>query len=115
LTRKHFFQEAYAQRRKQVGKYMVLWLRTGDDANLRLGVVSSRKVGNAVRRNRARRRLREIFRRHRHRLRGPVDVVLVARYGVVDAPWQAITEELLRLTQRAGILKKNRNEWETNE
>jgi len=65
LTRTSGFQEAYGQGRKFVGRYMVLFLRSGPDAALRLGVVSSRKVGGAVARNRARRRIREVFRHER--------------------------------------------------
>ena len=43
----------------------------------RLGLVVRRKLGNAVRRNRVKRQLREVFRRHKYRLNGAFDVVLV--------------------------------------
>ena len=105
LTHAADFRAAYEQGRRFVGRWMVLWLRRGDGAALRLGVVSSRKVGDAVRRNRARRRLREAFRRHRHRLAGDVDVILVARSGAVRAAWGELVEELLALAARAGILR----------
>jgi len=83
---------------------MVLWLRQGEGATLRLGVVASRKVGGAVARARARRLLREAFRRNRRRLRGAADVVLVARAGLLTAAPAAITGELLQLAGRAGLL-----------
>ncbi len=104
LTRASAFLEAYGQGRKQVGRYMVMWLRAGEGASLRLGVVSGRKVGGAVQRNRARRRLREVFRRHRHRCSGPWDVVIVARRAIVEAPHAEVTEDFLRLARRAGLL-----------
>ena len=105
VTRASEFRSAYDQGRRFVGRWMVLWLRAGDGASLRLGVVSSRKVGDAVHRNRARRRLREAFRRHRDRFAGEVDVILVARSGVVRAAWSDLVEELLVLAARAGILR----------
>ncbi len=82
---------------------MVLFTRMGLGVSLRLGVVTSRRIGGAVERNRARRRLREVFRLHRAALRGPVDVVLVARAGCASAPWGELTQDFLRLARRAGL------------
>ncbi|ACB74758.1 ribonuclease P protein component [Opitutus terrae] len=53
----------------------------------RVGVVASTvAVGHAVRRNRAKRRLREIFRRHQEEVPVGCDVLLSARAAAVDAP-----------------------------
>ena len=106
LTRSTHFQEAFAQGRSLVGRYMVLWARDGSDAALRLGLVSSRKVGGAVARNRARRRLREAWRLNRHRLSGKVDVVLVARRAIGGATAAQVEAELMRLCAQAGLLEK---------
>jgi len=106
LTRRQDFEEAYEQGRRWTGSLMVMWLRSGADAGLRLGVVASRKVGGSVRRTRARRLLREAFRRQRAHLRGPVDVVLVARSALLQAPWLEINRELRDLARRAGILQR---------
>jgi len=103
LTQTKHFEETYAQGRKWVGRYMVLWLREGEGAALRLGVVASRKVGGAVKRNRARRRLREVYRRHRERLDGRYDVVLVARARLPEAAWPDVVEDFLKLAARAGL------------
>lgn len=106
LLRAGLFEETYAQRRNAVGRHMVMWLRKADDAGLRLGVVASLKVGGAVARNRAKRRLREAFRRHRHEFSAGVDVVLVARRGADRALWKEFEEELLRLAGRLGLMEK---------
>jgi len=105
VTQSAAFREAFDQNRRFVGRHMVMWLRTGNGAALRLGVVTSRKVGNAVYRARARRRLREAYRRHRHRLAGPYDIILVARRTIVGAAWPQVEEDLLAVAARARILK----------
>ena len=98
------FEEAYAQDRRWHGRFMVLFLRSGPDASLRLGVVASKKVGNAPERARAKRRLREAFRRQRAGFAGRTDdVVLVARRSILDAPWDAVVAELRKLASQAGL------------
>ncbi len=106
LVRSVHFREAYEQGRRWVGRYMVLWVREGEGATLRLGVVASRKVGGATHRVKARRRLREAYRQVRYRLRGPVDVVLVARRAIRDAGHEDVLNELLNLAGRAGLLRE---------
>lgn len=85
---------------------MVLLLRAGEGAALRLGVVSSRvSVGNAVARNRARRRLRSAYRLNRFQFSGPCDVVLIARRPLLTASWDDVTSELRYLARKSGLMK----------
>lgn len=105
LLRTAQFQETYDQNRRWHGRHMVLFLHAAPDASLRLGVVASKKVGNAVERARAKRRLREAFRRHRSAFTAATDdVVLVARRSVLQAPWPEVVAELLRLAAQAGLV-----------
>lgn len=85
---------------------MVLYLLPRPDAALRLGVVSSRKLGGAVQRNRARRLLREVYRRNRYRFNGPFDVVLVARPALLKAQWPDIEQDLLEIALKAGLIRE---------
>ncbi|HMP89772.1 MAG TPA: ribonuclease P protein component [Kiritimatiellia bacterium] len=103
LIRSAVFQETFAGHNKHVGCLMVLWIRTGNDCALRLGVVTSKKVGNAVKRVKVRRLLREVFRKNREQLTGQCDVVLVGRAGLDRAPWASIEKEFLDLASKAGI------------
>ena len=61
----------------------------------RLGLTASRKVGNAVRRNRARRRLRALARTElATRARSGTDYVMIARHGTADRDWTDLVSDL---------------------
>lgn len=70
----------------------------------RAGFVTSARLGGAVIRNRVRRRLREIVRRHQYELRQDVWIVIVARQQAASASYGALEDEWLRLARRASIL-----------
>lgn len=97
------FAEAYAQDHCCRGRHLLLWTRRGPGAALRVGVVTSRKVGGAVQRAKARRRLRSVFRQHRAELHGEVDLVLIARASLVEAPWMEVVNDFLRAVDKAGL------------
>jgi ribonuclease P protein component len=105
VKRARVFQEAYAQGRKEVGRFFILWSRAGEDAATRLGVVASRKVGNSVARSRAKRRLRELYRLNRQRITGGDDVILVARHSLLRAPWDLVVRDFEWVFSRAGRLQ----------
>lgn len=80
-------------------------LRRPPDEPARLGVVTSRRVGGAVQRNRVRRRLREIFRRRCAEFVPGLWLVVVAKNGAAEAPFNALREEWLRLAGRLSIFR----------
>ena len=107
LTHSRLFSETFSQGRKWVGRNMVLWLRTGEDAALRLGVVTSKKVHlRANQRNRARRHLREAYRHLRPFFTGDFDVILVGRRALLEADWKDILREMLKLASKAGLISE---------
>lgn len=81
------------------------WISAQTGSMSRLGVITSRKIGNAVTRNRARRLLREAFRLHQHELARPVDLVLVARQSIVDNGFAGVERDFLRALRQGGLLE----------
>jgi ribonuclease P protein component len=69
----------------------------------RLGVVTSKRIGGAVTRNRARRLLRESFRLHQEDLSHPVDMVLVARNSIAGKKFAEVEKDYLSALKRAGL------------
>jgi ribonuclease P protein component len=106
LTRRAEFAAVREQGKSQHGNFMVLgtWQAPLPEP-ARFGVIAARRTGSAVERNRARRRLREIFRVHRPLLPGGLWMVVVLRRAAVRATFAALTEEWRALAARAGYLK----------
>jgi ribonuclease P protein component len=89
----------------QRGKLLMLSMAGVENSGLsRVGFITSRRVGSAVARNRVRRRLREIVRRHQHDLRQDFWIVLVAKRDAAKASYRDLEDEWLRLARRASIL-----------
>ena len=81
------------------------WNKLPEGTPPRLGVVTSKKIGGAVQRSRARRLLRETFRQHQHDFAQPVELVLVARNSIAGKKMADVEKDFLSALKRAGILK----------
>jgi ribonuclease P protein component len=82
--------------RRVAARFLILIGKPNGRATDRLGIIASRRVGDAVARNRAKRRLRELFRR-RLPIDGPraLDVVAIARPDLVRAPFADVQSDFL--------------------
>lgn len=80
-------------------------LRRTDLEVTRFGLATGRRLGNAVVRNRIRRRLREALRAMSPAFRPGWDVLLIARPGLVDAGHETLVVALRRLLERDGVLE----------
>ena len=91
--------------RISLGCLVANWKDVPPGAPARVGVITSRKIGNAVARARARRLLRESFCRHQHDLAHPVDLVLVARNSIAGKSCGEVEKDLLSALKRARLLR----------
>ncbi|HVU17952.1 MAG TPA: ribonuclease P protein component [Candidatus Didemnitutus sp.] len=92
-------------RRMDCGHFVLAWrIRLAPDgkpAPARVGVVASRaSVGDAVERNRAKRRLREIFRQHQTLVPANLDLVLTARGSILRAEFTELAERFASACRR---------------
>lgn len=73
------FAEIHAAKVRRESGPLLVYARPNDLARLRIGLSVGRRIGNAVRRNRVKRQLREAFRNHRHDWPAGYDLLVVVR------------------------------------
>ena len=103
LKLNHIFRRLYSTQGYANGM-LVLYARPNRLGQNRVGITTGKKLGHAVVRNRARRRLREVYRLNEHLFKPGYDIVVVARHKCVTADFQKLTKAYLSLAQKAGIL-----------
>lgn len=103
LKENHMFRCIYAKGRRVVMPTCVVYVRRNQLGRNRLGITASGKLGNAVRRNKIRRRLREIYRTHERGFATGYDLILVARARGMNAPFQKLQRDLLRAARELGV------------
>jgi ribonuclease P protein component len=91
------FLQARNQGQKALARGLVIQATNRDSDIWRVGLTASKKIGNAVCRNRARRRMRALARQHLAPLARPgVDYVLIARHDTVSCDWQDLVTGLTK-------------------
>ena len=103
LKLNHIFRRLYATQGFANGM-LVLYARPNRLGQNRIGITTGKKLGHAVVRNRARRRLREVYRLNESLFKPGYDIVVGARTRCVTADFQKLTKAYLSLAQKAGIL-----------
>jgi len=101
-----FFKAKTQGQRLVQGCLILNWLALPAGSISRIGVITTRKLGNAVVRTRARRLLREAFRLWQPCLARPVDVVLIARLSVVGRSFAGVERDFIAALKRAGLLRQ---------
>lgn len=104
LQRGWQFRRVYDAGRCAKGRLLVVYALDAPEEPRRVGVVTSRRVGNAVARNRARRLLREAYRLHKHQLPEHLQLVMVARTAITQKKLRDVEAEMLSLWQTAGLV-----------
>jgi ribonuclease P protein component len=101
------FARARTQGRRLTQGCLVLnWVVMPDGATSRVGVITGRRIGEAVVRTRARRLLREAFRLHQPHLSQPVDVVLVARQSIVGKQFGDVAGDYVAALKKARLYQE---------
>ena len=103
LKRHKEFRYTYARGRAQSTPLCTLVYAKSRSETVRIGFSVSKRVGNAVRRNRAKRRMRACVTPMVPNVTGGYNVIFVAKAGVPDAPFAELGKQMETLIRRAGL------------
>ncbi len=103
LRRPEDFRHVWSTGRSWAHPLFILWALPNDGNRIRVGITASRKIGNAVTRNRARRLLREAARHLYGHMVSGWDLVLVARTSLVEAQEPQVESALRHVLGLAGL------------
>jgi ribonuclease P protein component len=106
LTSKADFRKVYASGSRASDRAVTVHaLATGEDRPARVGISAGRGVGGSVRRNRAKRRLREAVRPIRSSLAVGADAVFVAKAAAITVEFQDLADSVKAAASRVGALR----------
>ncbi|MBT9151862.1 MAG: Ribonuclease P protein component [Firmicutes bacterium] len=100
LKKRKEFSHVFATGRSAAGNLMVVYSLSRDGGSVRVGFSAGKKLGNAVLRNRVRRRIKEIVRKFLPHLVPSRDLVVIVRAGAVKATCSELEKEFQLICRR---------------
>jgi ribonuclease P protein component len=107
LTKNYEFKRLYNKGKSLSSSCVVVYCRRNGSNENRLGITVSAKVGNAVQRNRIRRRFKEIYRLNEDNLASGFDIVIVARVRARLAEYKELEGAVLSLMKKLNLIPRN--------
>jgi ribonuclease P protein component len=102
ILKRDVFRRVYEEGRKIHCRYFTAFVLVSQEDRARIGITTTRKMGNSVERNRARRLVREAFRRNKWIVPNGLDIVINAKRSLVEAAYSDFEVEFVSFLQRAG-------------
>jgi len=107
LRAKDRFQQVRRQGKSFKHPLIILVLLSNDLPHSRFGFTASKRIGNAVQRNRARRLMREAIRLRFDAIKPGWDAVCIARKPIASATFQEVQSACEHLLVQAQLLTEN--------
>jgi ribonuclease P protein component len=102
ILKRDRFREVYDAGRKIQATYFTAFVLPNQIEGPRIGITATRKMGNSVERNRARRLVREAFRRNKWLVPNGVDIVINVKRRLVEASYSELEGDFTTFLKKAG-------------
>lgn len=103
------FQAVYTKGRSVANRAAVLYVLPQKPSDVsRIGFAAGKKLGNAVVRNRVKRRIKEAVRLVWPSIKPGVALIIIARHAAMDMPFSQLQAKVVELFGRAGMLRLER-------
>lgn len=98
------FRRLYYSGKSQASPALVTYVSKSRYKGVRFGITTSKKIGNAVKRNRSKRVIRAAFSQLESRINGNWDIVFVARSKTPDVKMQQVLEQMEKHFKALGVI-----------
>lgn len=99
------FRRLYYRGKSDAASCLVTYVMKSRLGETRVGITTGKKIGNAVKRNRARRLIRAAFSQYEDRLNADYDIVFVARTKTALVKMQEVQKQMEDQLTKLGVLK----------
>ncbi|MTH54166.1 ribonuclease P protein component [Bacillus mangrovi] len=111
IKRNEDFQQVFKKGRSIANRQFVLYtLHRDEEKEFRLGLSVSKKIGNAVTRNRVKRLVKQIFLEEKDFLSKGKDYIVIARKPAAEMSYEEVRSSLFHLFNKAKLVKKKKND-----
>lgn len=110
LRNRSDFQKVYRFGKSMANRQFAVYYWKRDDGEpgpFRLGISVSKKIGNAVVRNRLRRLIKEIVRLHSDSIKQNYDFIIIVRKGALDLDFHGLKKSIAHVLRKSGLLQKS--------
>ncbi len=97
LKKNNEFRNVFSTGNRKTGRYVILYMLPGKQEKNRVGIIVKKNIGNAVQRNKIRRRLREVWWKRCNQLMSGYDIIILARKNILQARFKEIETEIEKL------------------
>ncbi|KGP76409.1 ribonuclease P [Desulfosporosinus sp. Tol-M] len=101
LRKKSSIQEVFLEGKNYSTKHVAIYILKGPK---RFGFIASKKVGNSVQRNRAKRLMREVIRLHLPEIRNDIQIILIARARIKGVSYWEVEKSMMNMLKKANAL-----------
>lgn len=102
ILKRDLFRQVYEQGQKFQARYFTAFVLANSTEQPRIGITVTRKIGNSVERNRARRLVREVFRKNKWLVPRGVDIVINVKRPLVGTGYRDLEGEFVTFLKKAG-------------
>lgn len=97
------YNNIYKNGKKVSGRYIIVYILDNECGFNRYGVVTSKKIGNAVVRNKVKRQLRSIIKGNFDNVKTSHDIVIVGRYKISGVKYDLLNKDFMIVMRKSGL------------
>ncbi|WP_048601633.1 ribonuclease P protein component [Rubeoparvulum massiliense] len=101
------FKKVFLEGKSAANRQFVIYVLPNQEVEYRIGISISKKLGNAVVRNRLKRQVRSIIQEKADQILPKQDIVIIGRKPILEQSYQEMAQSLYHALRRAGVLSRH--------